>query len=83
MTSKERIEKALSISTDTKVFEMGNGVSSMAPEVFKNCFPGRKAVIVADMNTWAVLGEAVYGYMTQAGIPTDKYIIEKEEFHAD
>ena len=83
MTSKERIEKALSISTDTKIFEMGNGISNKAPEIFKSCFPGRKAVIVADINTWAVLGEAVYGYMTEAGIPTDKYIIEKKEFHAD
>lgn len=83
MGSKERIAKALAISTDTKVFEMGQGVAAMAPEVFTNCFPGRKAVIVADTNTWRVLGEQVYGLFVQAGIPVEKYIIGKEEFHAD
>lgn len=83
MGSKERIAKALAISTDTKVFEMGQGVAAMAPEVFTNCFPGRKAVIVADTNTWRVLGEQVYELFVSSGIPTDKYVIEKEEFHAD
>lgn len=83
MDFKERIEKALAIATDTKVFEMGQGVSSLAPEVFKKIFPGRKAVVIADINTWPACGEAVYKHMTDAGIPTEKYIIDKKEFHAD
>ena len=57
MNSKERIAKALSISTDTKVFEMGQGVSERTPEIFKEYFPGRKAVILADVHTWPILGE--------------------------
>ncbi len=83
MGSKERIARALAVSTDTKVFEMGQGTAVMAPEVFKQCFPGRKAVVVADTNTWAVLGEKVAALFVEAGIPTDTYIIEKQEFHAD
>lgn len=83
MGSKERIARALAVSTDTKVFEMGQGTAAMAPAVFKECFPGRKAVIVADCNTWAVLGERVHGLFKDAGIATDAYIIEKKEFHAD
>ena len=39
MNSKERIAKALTVATDTKVFEMGCGVSSLAPEEFKKWFP--------------------------------------------
>ena len=35
MGSKERIAKALAISTDTKVFEMSKGASALVPEVFK------------------------------------------------
>lgn len=81
--SKERIARALAISTDTKVFEMGQGASALAPEVFTRCFPGRKAVIVADINTWPVLGERVAMDFMNAGIPTDTYIIDKKEFHAD
>ena len=83
MDSKERIAKALQIATDTKVFEMAPGASEMAPDIFKKLFPGRKAVIVADINTWPALGEKVYGLFTGAGIPTDKYIIDKQEFHAE
>ena len=48
MDSKERIAKALSISTDTKVFEMGQGVYKKASKVFVESFPGRKAIIVAE-----------------------------------
>ena len=83
MGSKERIARALAVSTDTKVFEMGQGTAAMAPEVFRQCFPGRKAVVVADTNTWAVLGEKVAELFAKAGIPTDTYVIQKQEFHAD
>ena len=84
MDSKERIAKALAVATDTKVFEMGCGVSSQAPDVFKKWFSGRKAaVIVADPNTWKALGEKVYSLFVEAGIQTEKYIIEKNGFHAD
>ena len=83
MNSEKRIAKALSISTDTKAFEMGQGVYTQASKLFAQYFPGRKAVIVADVNTWPVLGEKVYTNFVASGIPTDKYIIEKEEFHAD
>ena len=83
MESKERIAQALSVSTDTKVFEMGQGIYRIAPDVLKEYFPGRKFVVVADLNTWAVLGEKVYECLVQSGIVTEKYIIGKEEFHAD
>jgi len=83
MDSKERIAAALKVATDTKVFEMAQGILPMVPDVFKKLFPGRKAVVIADINTWPAAGEKVFGYMTAAGIPTEKYIIEKEEFHAE
>ena len=83
MNSKERIAYALSVSTDTVVFEMGPGVSGKAPAVFEACFPGRKAVVVADIHTWPVLGEKVYGCFRKAGIPVQQYIIDMEEFHAE
>jgi glycerol-1-phosphate dehydrogenase [NAD(P)+] len=83
MDTKERIDKALSISTDTKIFEMGQGVSACAPDVFKKCFPGRKAVVLADIHTWPVLGEKVYVLFQQAGISVEKYVIDKEVFHAE
>ena len=83
MDSKERIAAALKVATDTKVFEMGQGILPKVPEVFQQLFPGRKAVIIADINTWPACGEAVHALMTGAGIPTEKCIIDKEEFHAE
>ena len=62
---------------------MGQGVYKMASGVLKEYFPDRKYVVVADLNTWAVLGQKVYESILQAGLPVLKYIIEKEEFHAD
>ncbi len=83
MDSKQRIANALKVATDTKLFEMGRGASSLAPEVFKEYFPGRKAKIIADIHTWPALGEKVYGLFVNAGIPTEKFIIMEEEFHAE
>lgn len=83
MSSKERIARALEISTDTKVFEMGHDMPVNAAAVFNRSFPGRKAVIVADDNTWRVLGDDVHEAFVNAGIPTDRYIIGLKEFHAE
>ena len=83
MTSKERIDFALSISTDTKLYLMGGGEYVKAPEAFRRFFPGRKAVILADVHTWPVLGEKVFHALQADGIETEKYIIDKETFHAD
>jgi glycerol-1-phosphate dehydrogenase [NAD(P)+] len=83
MDAKERIANALKIATDTKVFEMGQGLLAETPVIFKQQFPGRKAVVIADVNTWPAAGEAVYLYMKEAGITTEKYIIDKKEFHAE
>ena len=73
----------MSISTDTKLFEMGRGASEKAPEVFKRFFPGRKALILADVHTWPALGEKVYNLFLQAAVPVDRHIIMEEEFHAE
>ena len=73
----------MSISTDTKLFEMGRGASEKAPAVFWQFFPGRKALILADIHTWPALGEKVYGLFQAAGIPVDRHIIMEEEFHAE
>lgn len=83
MESKERIARGLAVATDTKVFEMGSGIADKAPLVFAQCFPGRKAVIVADINTWPVLGESVYAHFLAQGLAVERYIIDKKEFHAE
>lgn len=83
MKSQQRLQKALEIARETKVIELGEGILGKVPEIFKNLFPGCKAVVVADCNTWRVAGEEVYGHMLDAGVPTESFIIPDEHFHAE
>lgn len=83
MDREDRIRFALSISTDTKEFIMGRGVAEQAPEVFKKFFPGKGALVVADVHTYPVLGQKVEALLREAGITVDTFIINEEEFHAE
>ncbi len=83
MDSKERIAAALKVATDTKAFELGQGILGYVPALFNEFFPGRKALLVADRNTWRVAGAEVFEALKAAGVPTEKFLFEEEEFHAD
>nr|MCR5519243.1 sn-glycerol-1-phosphate dehydrogenase [Bacteroidales bacterium] len=83
MTSEERIAAALKIATDTKAFELGRGILGMVPAMFNEYFPGKKALVVADKNTWKAAGAKVYDALCAAGIPTEKFLFKEDEFHAD
>ncbi len=82
-SSEERIKNALALAQDTKVFEMGEGFLSRVPAVFQRLFPGRMALVVADINTWRVAGAEVYRRLLDEGIETGVFIIPDREFHAE
>jgi glycerol-1-phosphate dehydrogenase [NAD(P)+] len=83
MTSEQRIAAALKVATDTKAFELGQGILRRTGVLFNEYFPGRKALVVADRNTWKAAGAEVFEALAAAGIPTEKYMFEEAEFHAD
>ena len=83
MNSKERIAKALAVATDTRAFELGRGNLSLAPGLFRKYFPGRKALVVSDGPCWRIAGEAVYSHLVSAGVETERFLFEEQEFHAD
>lgn len=83
MNSQERIAAALKVATDTRAFELGQGILGKTPVLFKQYFPGSKALVVADKNTWKAAGEAVFAALDAAGIPTQKFLFPEDEFHAD
>ena len=64
------IEMALERARDTKALEFGVGSMEKVPAMFRKLFPGRSAIVVADHNTYRVAGEAVDGYLRDAGIDT-------------
>lgn len=77
------IEKALSLAAQTDYYESGCGILSCVPVLFEKCFPGRKAVIVADRNTWEAAGREVARHMKEAGVDFETFLFEEEHFHAE
>lgn len=83
MISQEYLEKALALATDTKVFIMEDGALAKVPSVFRDNFPGRAAIVIADCNTWRVAGNTVYEKLGNAGVPVSRFLIPDEHFHAE
>jgi len=79
-----KIEKALQRARDTKALIIGSGVVCRTAEMFDSLFPGKKAVIVADENTWEVAGKDAQQSLDAAGIVSDKpYVFPAEDFYAE
>lgn len=70
---KTKIQIALERTTDTKYCIIENGAVSRVGELFAEAFPGSRAVIVADTNTWRVAGKDVSSAL--AGIEQHEPII--------
>ena len=78
-----KIEKALQRTRDTKALIIGRGVVARTAEMFNQLFPGKKAIIVADTNTWAVAGKDVLVSLEKANIAHDEsFIFTDEDLYA-
>ena len=79
-----KIKAALERARDTKALIIGNGVVCRTAEMFKGLFPGQKAIIVADENTWKVAGADAQKSLDEAGIVSyPAFIFESEDFYAE
>lgn len=79
-----QIERALQCTTDTKACLMGRGVVADTAKVFVELFPGKKAIVVADLNTWAVAGVAVQQSLDAAGVVSEPaYVFDDPELYAE
>lgn len=63
-----QVEKALKAASETKALRIGNGIISQVGELFKEQFPGREAVIIADTTTYEVAGKEVQQVLNDSGI---------------
>ena len=79
-----KIGQALQKARDTKALITGRGVVCRTAEMFSSLFPGKKAVIVADENTWKVAGKDAQKSLDDAGIASEKpYIFPAKDFYAE
>ena len=69
------LESILKTVKETKELLIENGSISKSANLFKKHWPGSKAMIVADSNTWNVAGKYVFGRMKDSGIPMAEPVI--------
>ncbi len=78
------LAEALSAASETRCLEIGAGVKSAAPHVFRKQFGDRPAVIVADLNTYRVAGQAVAEAFGAAGHPTiEPFLFRAPDLYAE
>ena len=68
----DRVKTALENASQTKALLLGKGVIAGIGQLFKEQFPGKRAVIIADTTTWRVAGEQVHALLAAAGIAQDE-----------
>ncbi len=62
------IETALKTADETRQIAFGENVLSQTGKIFAETFPGKKAIVVADGNTWDACGEDVVASLQEAGV---------------
>lgn len=70
--NQQRIDAALRDATDTQNVLIGEGVLASVADVYGESFGDRRAVVVADENTFAVAGEEVQRRLEEAGRETEE-----------
>jgi len=79
-----RIEKALKAASDTRALYIGSGILSKTSNLFKEQFPGKKAVIIADKTTFEIAGKNVFSVLESAGIEQEEpYIFTDPDLYAE
>lgn len=75
MSNQDRIEKALSVANQTKALAVGPNIIGDVGEMFKEQFPGRKAIIISNDSTYEKVGVMVAEALTAAGVEQDEPFI--------
>lgn len=84
MKTDGMVAEALERASDTKAMRFGAGAVGESGMLFKELFPGARAVVIADRNTWKAAGERVCESLEQAGVLQNApYILEDEDLYAE
>jgi glycerol-1-phosphate dehydrogenase [NAD(P)+] len=75
MTNKSAVEQALEAASETRALRIGRGFLSQVAKLFKEQFPGGRAIIVADQNTYRVAGKQVVAELKAGGIAQEPPVV--------
>ena len=79
-----RVENALAHATETKALRIGAGILPQSGDMFRELFPGKRAVIIADPTTLRVAGSDVRDSLAAAGVEQDQpHIFISPDLHAE
>ena len=80
----DKTTAALARTRDTKALLLAPGAVRQSGAFFKRNFPGRDALVVADLNTWAVAGAAVQESLQAAGVVIrEPFVFDEEDLFAE
>ncbi len=65
---KKNVAEALASASETKALQIGSNILHRLPELFKEEFGEKRAIVVCDATTWNVAGSKVKDYLTSGGI---------------
>lgn len=78
------IEKALQAADETQALVIGNGVINETARIFKEQFPNKQAVIIADSTTYQIAGKLVEDILNTNNIKTlPGYIFTTPNLYAE
>lgn len=73
----KRLQKHLKSASDTEAVMIGFNILDEVVKLFEQCFPGKKAVVIADRNTYQAAGEQVKYCLSKSKYELmDTYIFE-------
>ena len=79
-----KVESALSRTTDTKALVIGTDTLPQVAEMFRKLFPDKRALVVADASTWRVAGDDVHKILAGAGVAQDEpYVFTDPKLYAE
>lgn len=79
-----RVEYALAHATETKALRIGAGILPQTGDLFKELFPGCRAIVIADPTTFKVAGSDVQKSLAAAGVAQDEpHIFTAPDLHAE
>ena len=83
-SNMSKINKALKAASDTRALYIGSGILIKTSDLFKEQFPAKKAVIVADSITFDIAGKDVYSILKSAGIEQEEpFIFTDPDLYAE
>ncbi|MEG1586628.1 MAG: sn-glycerol-1-phosphate dehydrogenase [Bacteroidales bacterium] len=63
-----RVENALKAANETRALILGKGVLKEIGNLFREQFPGKKGVVIADRTTWKIAGQYVTDILIENGL---------------